>query len=45
MKDFSGKGKVWEEKKGEWGERKGKRGGGVRKEKGKGCFFGGVMDR
>ena len=34
-------------KKRGWGERKGKKGGGgsEKKRKGKGCFFGGVMDR
>ena len=40
--NFSGRGKVWEEKKRGWGERKGKKkggGGSGKRGKGKGCFF------
>ena len=39
------RGKFGKKKKGNGERGKESEGGGVRKEKGKGCFFGGVMDR
>ena len=40
-----GEKKIWKKRKKGWGEERKKKGGKWEKRKGKGCFFGGVMNR